>query len=72
MKQKNFQLLNEIDSFLGLVGMGPSYFGKKSVGNSEIVSRLRSGGRVWPDTEKRIREFMAAESEKHKRVRVLP
>lgn len=52
-------LLAEIDSFLMKTGMGSSYFGKASTGNSELVSRLRAGGRVWPDTEAAVRKFMA-------------
>lgn len=54
-------LLSDIDTFLSETGMGESYFGKKSVGNSELVPRLRKGGRVWPDTEERVRRFMADE-----------
>lgn len=51
-------LLNEIDAFLAETGMGESYFGKKAVGNSEVVSRLRQGRRVWPETETTIRSYM--------------
>lgn len=58
------QLLAEIEAFLALTGMGESYFGKKATGNSEIVSRLRNGGRVWPDTEQRARDYMAARAPK--------
>lgn len=51
-------LLAEIEAFLSDTGMGEKYFGKAAVGNSEVVDRLRSGGRVWPDTETRIRSFI--------------
>ena len=51
-------LLREIDAFLASTGMGESYFGKKSTGNSEVVPRLRNGGRVWPETEAKIRSFI--------------
>jgi hypothetical protein len=51
-------LLSDIEDFLAATGMGPSYFGKQAVGNSEIVARLRSGGRVWPETEAALRRFM--------------
>lgn len=54
-------LLHEIEAFLSDTGMGPSYFGKQAVGNSEIVPRLRAGRRVWPETESRIRAFILAE-----------
>ncbi|OLS51323.1 hypothetical protein BV392_04455 [Rhodovulum sulfidophilum] len=56
---KHSALLSDIDSFLENTGMGASYFGKRAVGNSELVSRLRCGGRVWPETERKIRSFMA-------------
>jgi len=54
------QLLTDIEGFLAETGMGESYFGKRAVNNSELVPRLRDGGRVWPETEERIRQFMAA------------
>ena len=60
MDQKtNHPLLDEIDAFLAETGMGQSYLGKASAGNSELVDRLRLGGRVWPETEDKVRAFMA-------------
>lgn len=53
-------LLTEIEAFLANTEMGVSYFGKASCGNSEVVDRLRSGRRVWPETEIKIRAFMLA------------
>lgn len=52
-------LLSEIEDFLAETGMGPSYFGKQAVKNSEIVNRLRAGRRIWPETETQIRDFMS-------------
>lgn len=57
MAAKN-HLLDDIEAFLSETGMGPSYFGKQAVRNSEIVSRLRNGGRIWPETEAQLRAFM--------------
>ncbi|WP_139206564.1 hypothetical protein [Paracoccus homiensis] len=51
-------LLSDIEVFLSDTQMSASYFGKKSAGNSELVPRLRGGGRVWPETETKIRSFM--------------
>ena len=51
-------LLSDIRAFLAKNKMGPSYFGKAACGNSELVSRLESGGRIWPDTEAKVRAFM--------------
>ena len=59
-RMKNYRppILEEIDAFLAEVPMGESYFGKRAVGNSEIVARLRGGGRIWPETIDRLRAFM--------------
>ena len=60
MTQPEQSLIDAIDTFLAATGMGPSYFGKRAVGNSELVRRVRAGGRVWPETEAAVRDFMAA------------
>ena len=52
-------LLSEVNKFLTETGMGVSYFGKVASGNSELVKRLESGGRVWPETAEKIRTFMS-------------
>jgi hypothetical protein len=54
------KLLSEVTDFLAETGMGVSYFGKISSGNSELVHRLKNGGRVWPETADRVRSFMKA------------
>lgn len=54
-------LLVAIEAFIAETGMGESYFGKKSVGNSELVARLREGRRVWPETAASIRSFIRSE-----------
>lgn len=51
--------LRECEEFLTETNMSASYFGKASVGNSEMISRLRAGGRVWPETMQKARQFMA-------------
>ena len=60
MMNPHKKLLCEIDAFIAASGMGESYFGKAAVNNSELVSRLRNGGRVWPETAQRVRDFIAA------------
>lgn len=52
--------LDEIEAFLLESGMGASYFGRIAAGNSELVERLRSGGRVWPETEQKVRAFIVS------------
>ena len=54
-------LLQKIEAFLSETGMGESYFGKKAVGNSELVSRLRQNRRVWPETEAKALSFIRSE-----------
>ncbi|MDF3606301.1 hypothetical protein PE067_09235 [Paracoccus sp. DMF-8] len=61
MAKKSPTLLQKIEAFLSETGMGESYFGKKSVGNSELVSRLRQNRRVWPETEAKAISFMLSE-----------
>lgn len=65
----NDTLLSEIDAFLSETGMGEYRFGLKAARNGRLVERLRQGttpekGKpVWvrPETERQIRNFMAAE-----------
>lgn len=56
----NQQLLGEIRRFLTKHPMGPSYFGKRAVGNSELVARLAAGRSVSLDTAAKARAFMEA------------
>lgn len=39
-------------------GIGPHRFGILAIKNGRLVERLRSGGRVWPETEQKIRSFI--------------
>lgn len=59
MQHDRHTLLREIEAFLAETGMGPAYFGKCAADNSELVKRLRAGKRVWPETEAKVREFIA-------------
>ncbi len=54
-------LLSKIDAFITDAGMGESYFGKRAVGNSELVGRLRNGRPVLQDTAAKVVEFIRAE-----------
>lgn len=53
-------LLSEIDSYLAEAKFGEHRFGILAVSNGRLVERLRSGGRIWPDTEERVRSFIRA------------
>lgn len=41
-----------------MTDMGPSYFGKASCGNSELVRRLQAGGDVRMNTAVKVRRYM--------------
>jgi hypothetical protein len=51
-------LIVEIDAFLAESRIGEHRFGILAAKNGRLVERLRSGGRVWPETEERVRAFM--------------
>lgn len=53
-------IVPEIDSFLKVHKMAESYFGRKAANDWKLVRQLRAGRRLWPDTEARIRTFMAS------------
>lgn len=53
------KLLSEIEDFMRAEKIGEHRFGILATKNGRLVERLREGGRVWPDTEERIRQFMA-------------
>ena len=53
------EILNEISDFCRLAGLAESTFGRLSVNDGKLVSRLRDGGSVTIDTLSRLRAFMA-------------
>lgn len=54
-------LLSEIGDFLRETGLSEYRFGFLAVRNGRLVERLREGGRIWPDTEDKVRAFIIAE-----------
>lgn len=59
MDQPNNSLIDEIDSFVADAGMSPITFGRKALGDPHFVSQLRNGRRLWPETEAKVRRFIA-------------
>lgn len=63
-------LLRDILVFLAETGMGEYRFGLLAVSNGRLLDQLRKvrkngqPARVWPETEIKIREFMASERSK--------
>lgn len=54
------QLLAEIDTFLQKVKLRESHIGLIALNDGNFVARLRGGRRVWPETARKVRDFMAA------------
>lgn len=54
------KLIADIETFIAANDMAETYFGAKSIKNSKLLARLRAGRRIWPETEKAIRDFMAS------------
>lgn len=55
-------LLHQIDRYMATHRIGEHRFGMLAARNGRLVERLRQGGRLWPDTEARVREFIARHS----------
>lgn len=58
------KLLTEITEFLSESGLSGYRFGLLAAKNGRLVERLRSGKRVWPETEAQVRNFIMAERTK--------
>ena len=39
-------------------GIAPTTFGQRVVKDRNFIGRLLNGGRCWPETEAKVREFM--------------
>lgn len=53
-------LLSEIEDFMRAESIGEHRFGILAANNGRLVERLRTGGRVWPETESQIRDYIAS------------
>lgn len=51
-------LLAEIEAFLEKWKIGEGTFGTKAVNDGKFIGRIRHGGRVWPETAQKVRDFM--------------
>lgn len=52
-------LPDAIDAFIGKTAMSPVTFGRLAMKDPHFVRDIRSGRRVWPETEAKVRAFMA-------------
>ena len=53
------QLLADVEAFLARHSMAATPFGDSALGDRHFVRQLREGRRVWPETEEKVRGFMA-------------
>ena len=53
------KLLDDIEAFLDRHGMAPTRLGDEALSDRHFVRQLRRGRRVWPETEAKVRRFMA-------------
>jgi hypothetical protein len=67
MRTHSQPLLTEIEAFLAEYPMGESHFGKVAAKNSELIKRLRRGGRVWPETDMAVRAFILSKRNERQR-----
>ena len=51
-------ILHDIDAFLRRTNLSETYFGRQAANDWKLISQLRKGRRLWPQTEQRIRDFM--------------
>jgi hypothetical protein len=52
-------LLSDIEAFMATHDMAPTRFGIEALADRHFVRQLRTGRRTWPETEAKVRRFMA-------------
>ena len=52
-------LIRDIDEFLAEFQVSEYRFGFLAAKNGRLVERLRKKGRVWPETEQEVRNYMS-------------
>lgn len=55
-----FSLVPDIDAYLEATGQTATAFGRAATGDPSFVFDLRKGRRCWPETEAKVRAYMAA------------
>jgi hypothetical protein len=59
MQTDTLPLVDAISIFIDDHAMSPVTFGRKAMRDPHFVSQLKNGRRVWPETDARVRKFMA-------------
>lgn len=52
-------LLPDIEAFCEAHQMKPTRFGELALNDKPFIEQLRNGRRCWPETEAKVRRFMA-------------
>lgn len=52
-------LLSDIEAFITTHTVSATWFGETALNDRHFVKQLRKGRRVWPETEQKVRRFMA-------------
>ena len=51
-------LITRINRHLRCTGMPPSRFGRRAVGDPNLIRQLRAGRQLRPSTEQRVAEYL--------------
>ena len=65
MSKEDPSLVEVVDAFLKARDMSPVTFGRSALNDPHFVRQLREGRRVWPETEAKVRDFMAKYGAEH-------
>ncbi|WP_380783999.1 hypothetical protein [Sphingomonas sp. R86520] len=60
MQTETLPLVDAISTFIEDHEMSPFTFGRKALRDPHFVNQLQKGRRVWPETEAKVRDFMAS------------
>lgn len=52
-------MVSAVEAFLDRTSMSPVTFGREAMNDPHFVRDLRKGRRVWPETDEKVRTFMA-------------
>lgn len=53
-------LRDAVEAFISTTGVSPTAFGRLALNDPGFVFEIRRGRRVWPETEARVRAYIAA------------
>lgn len=52
-------LIKEIETYCREANLAITTFGRKATNDGKFVNRIRNGGRCWPETEEKVRRYIA-------------